>query len=169
MDMKNARRIIVRMAMDELHFSGEKKARLLADDYSRRQYEYVCLFDDTIPTLEKIKDDGIRMALVTNGTAADQRDKINRFGLSKYFEFCLIEEETGFGKPDVRVFHLALDKLKLNPEDVWMVGDNLVWDIECPKKAGIFSIWKDFKRKGLPEGSAVVPDFIISSISELPL
>ncbi len=67
------------------------------------------------------------MALITNGSASGQRAKLKSFGLTDYFEFILIDQKLGFGKPDTRVFTHALTLLGLPSTDVWMVGDNLVW------------------------------------------
>lgn len=167
LDMFKARREIVKLALDKLNYNNEEAAQDLADTYTRRQLELVHLFPDSIDTLEKLKNQGIRMVLITNGNAEGQRWKINRFSLEKYFEFCLVEGEVGFGKPDIRVFELALNKLQLKAEEVWMVGDNLVWDIKAPQQLGIFSIWNDYRKIGLPIDSEVVPDRIINSIGEL--
>ena len=73
----------------------------------------------------------------------------------------------GYGKPNEAVFLRALDELNLRPESVWFVGDNLEWDIEGPQKLGIFSIWNDYGKKGLPPSSKIIPDRIINNISEL--
>lgn len=167
LDMFKARREVVKMALEELQFFDEEAAYSLADNYSNRQLELVHLFPDSISTLERLKEQGIKMVLITNGNAEGQRWKINRFSLDKYFEFCLVEGEVGFGKPDIRIFELALNKLGLKANDVWMVGDNLVWDVQAPQELGIFSIWNDYRKKGLPVGSKVIPDRVISSIGEL--
>ena len=92
---------------------------------------------------------------------------MNRFNLNKFFELILIETEVGFRKPDIRIYELVLEKLSLISDDVWMVGDNLIWDIEAPQKIGIYSIWNDFKREGLPVASSIIPNKIIDSISDL--
>jgi putative hydrolase of the HAD superfamily len=47
------------------------------------------------------------------------------------------------------------------------VGDNLVWDVGAPQKLGIFGIWNDYRNKGLPPSSKIIPDRIITNISEL--
>ena len=107
------------------------------------------------------------MALVTNGESKTRRYKIKRFNLEKYFESILIEGELGFGKPDPRVYKLALSNLHLSAENVWMVGDNLEWDVKGPKQLGIYSIWFDYKRSGLPLNSSIRPDRIITEITEL--
>ncbi|MDF2989470.1 MAG: putative phosphoglycolate phosphatase [Eubacterium sp.] len=66
--------------------------------------------------------------------------------------------------PDARIKKLGLDA-----GNVWMVGDNLTWDIEAPQKLGIYSIWNDHGKKGLLAQATVKPDRIINSISELIL
>ena len=104
---------------------------------------------------------------MTNGETEKQRDKIERFDLNKYFKIILIEEEQGFGKPDKRVYQKAMDGLGLNPKDVWAIGDNLEWDVGGPQKHGMFGIWNDYRKKGLPRDSKVIPDRIINSILEL--
>ena len=109
----------------------------------------------------------VKLALLTNGAGEVQRAKINRFGLARYFPTCLVEGELGYGKPDQRVFKMALNKLDVRPNQAWMVGDDLERDIAGAQTAGIFSIWHDYKKTGLPAGSMVTPDKTISNITEL--
>jgi putative hydrolase of the HAD superfamily len=167
MNMIKARRDIVKKALEDLGYIDETNSYIMADNYSKLQEDLICLFPDSISCLENLKTLGIRLVLITNGTSEKQRGKINRFCLSDYFEFFLIEEEICCGKPDPYVYEIALDLLKLNANEVWMVGDNLVWDIEASQKVGIFAIWNDYNGKGLSKYSKIIPDRIISSISEL--
>ena len=44
------------------------------------------------------------MALLTNGSAAIQRRRIEKHALATYFDYILIEGEFGIGKPDRRVY-----------------------------------------------------------------
>jgi putative hydrolase of the HAD superfamily len=167
LNINQARRDIVKTALTDLQFHDDVMITAMADSVSKLQKELICLFPESIRTLEQLKSAGVRMALITNGMTENQRPKIKRFDLTRFFEFCLIEEEVGFGKPDLRVFQLALQKLQLKPDQVWMVGDNLVWDVEAPQKIGIYSVWNDYKGGGLPQDSQIRPDRIIGNISEL--
>jgi putative hydrolase of the HAD superfamily len=99
--------------------------------------------------------------------ADSQRRKIERFGLAPFFDCIVIEGEFGAGKPDGRVYAYALAQLGLQPEEVWMVGDNLEWDVAGPQRMGIKGIWVDLTGSGLPEDSAVRPDLIARSLAEL--
>jgi putative hydrolase of the HAD superfamily len=167
MDMIQARRKIVSIALENMgNFSAEQIIDL-ADRFSKLRKNMICLFPNSICTLNKLKEKDVQLALITNGTSQDQRDKIERFGLTQFFNVCLIEEEVGYGKPDIRIFKRALDDLKLSASDVWMVGDNLIWDVQAPQTIGIYSIWNDYQKIGIPKDSAVIPDKIIHEIAEL--
>jgi putative hydrolase of the HAD superfamily len=124
-------------------------------------------FPGALDTLQRLCGQGIRLALITNGNADLQRRKINRFGLEPYFDYILVEGEFGVGKPDARVYQHVLEQLKVKPNQAWMIGDNLEWDVVAPQRLGIFGVWNDFARKGLPESSTVQPDRIIHTITEL--
>ena len=73
----------------------------------------------------------------------------------------------GFGKPDHRVYAMALRALMVAAADAWMVGDNLEWDVAQPQRMGLFGIWVDAQGAGLPETAIVRPDRIVRTLSEL--
>jgi HAD superfamily hydrolase (TIGR01549 family) len=118
-------------------------------------------------TLEELVARRIPLALVTNGQSDMQREKIARFELERYFKVFCVEGELGFGKPDPRAFETALAGLGLGPGDVWMVGDNLEWDIRGAQQVGIFAVWNDYRVRGLPADSPVQPDRIINRLADL--
>jgi putative hydrolase of the HAD superfamily len=57
--------------------------------------------------------------------------------------------------------------LGARPEECWMIGDNLEWEVAAPQRLGIYSVWVDGYGRGLPPGSPVKPDRIIQSLREL--
>ena len=91
----------------------------------------------------------MRLALITNGAASAQRRKIELHQLAPYFEVVIVEGEFGLGKPDPRVYQHALAMLQLAPQQVWMVGDNLEWEVAAPQRLGIHGVWMDLA-VGLP-------------------
>jgi putative hydrolase of the HAD superfamily len=109
----------------------------------------------------------VRLALLTNGGADWQRAKIAKFDLARHFDCILIEGECGFGKPDERIYRLALGALEAEPADAWMVGDNLEWDVAAAQRAGLRGIWIDPFGKGLPPTTTVRPDRVITRIADL--
>lgn len=167
LNLANSRREIVRIALYKFKIPGEKHVLEIADGYSKLQEEMIHLFPKAIQTLEYLYKKGVKLAMLTNGSAETQRRKIERFKLAGYFETILIEGEQGFGKPDPRVYELALEKLQVKPGETWMIGDNLEWDVAAPQRIGIYSIWNDYKKTGLPENLKFRPDRIVNSIYEL--
>lgn len=166
-DLKNARRQIVSLAFQKLNIKNSNLANKIADTFSEQREEDAYLFDGAKETLKYFCDQGILLALMTNGASIPQRRKIERFNLEQYFQSILIEGELGIGKPEEGIYLRALGDLNLKPEDVWAVGDNLEWEVEGPQKLGIYSIWNDYAKRGLPSNSKIIPDRIIHNISDL--
>jgi putative hydrolase of the HAD superfamily len=166
-NLEQARREIVRVAFRTLELDDVVLADEMADTYSLERDAAIHLFPRAEETLRHLVDHGVRLALVTNGGAEQQRKKITRFGLERFFRTVLIEGELGYGKPDQAVYLRALDDLGLAAGDVWAIGDNLEWDVAAPQQLGIYAIWHDYRGQGLSPDSPVAPDRIVSSISEL--
>ncbi len=74
-------------------------------------------------TIETLKREGVKLALVTNGPADYQRAKIERFSLAPLFDHFQIEGEYGFGKPEEKAYLHAMSTLGVSALDAWMVGD----------------------------------------------
>ena len=160
-------RRLTAQALASIGFTDQDAAARLADDYRERQFQAIRPFPSTIGTLSQLQQLGVRLGLITNGSREEQRRKIDRFNLERFFTLILIEGENDFGKPDPRIFSLALQRLSLPANAVWMVGDDLQWDVAAPQSVGIYSIWHDYENQGLPASSPVQPDRIIHSLSEL--
>jgi putative hydrolase of the HAD superfamily len=168
--LDDARRIIVARAFAGLTAQGSFSTELrdaIADRFTRLRDEEMALFPGAYETLDELKRRGVRLALITNGAGEVQRGKITRFALEQRFDHIQIEGEHGFGKPEEQAYRHALSVLELKPQDVWMVGDNLEWEVAAPQRLGIYAIWHDAYEQGLPEGSPIRPDRIITRLPEL--
>jgi putative hydrolase of the HAD superfamily len=166
-DLAAASRSIVHDSLVDLGFDLPDLARDVAESYRELRRDGAKIFNDSEECLDRIRRQGIGLALVTNGTGSDQRAKIDRFGLARYFDHILIEGELGFGKPDRRVYETAMEALGSRPGETWCVGDNLEWEVAAPRGLGIYSVWVDRPGSGVPPGTEVVPDRIIRTLSEL--
>jgi len=165
-DLDNTRRKIVCLALEKLGVGTMSLGFEIADAYTTRSEVMVDFFPGAKETLESLKSKNIALALVTNGSKEKQRAKIERFGLERFFKVIIIEGELGHGKPEPVFFQRALKGLNLNAEKVWCVGDNLEWDVAAPQSLGIYSIWHDSRKIGLPAACPIRPDRIIHNISE---
>lgn len=167
LDLVTARRRIVRAALADFREGDDQLADAIADTYGVRRDKLVQPFPGAVETLAQLRRRGIRLALVTNGAGREQRRKIERFQLASFFDEIFIEGELGYGKPDLRVFRLALACLGITAEDAWMIGNDLEMDIAPATSLGISSIWVDHASEGLPSASPVQPARTVSAIAEI--
>ena len=91
--------------------------------------------------LDRLKEEGIRMGIVTNGSETSQHAKVDRVDLRFYMETVVVSEGVGMRKPDLEIFNLALADLGLAAPDVCFVGDHPVNDVDGARRAGLASVW----------------------------
>src|SRR5438445_328723 len=166
-NMLGAWQHIVEFALERLGRPAPDLAAAVARDYAARRRAMMRLFPDSLACLTELRRRGIPLALVTNGDAGQQRDKIERHDLARFFDEIVIEGEFGAGKPDEAVYRHALGALGMTPGDALMVGDHLEFDVGAPQRLGLTGVWMDRSGLGLPQGSAVQPHRIIRSLDEL--
>ena len=158
---------IVEEAMRRIGTLEPGVARTIGHRYRDIREEGIVPLPGAVEAVEDLRRRGVRLALLTNGSAAGQRKKIERFDLARHFDYICVEGEFGCGKPDERVYRSALAALGAGPAETWMVGDNLEWDVAAPMRLGITGIWLDRHVKGLPATSPVTPHRVILSLTEL--
>jgi putative hydrolase of the HAD superfamily len=162
-----ARGEVVRLALADIGVDDPDLARRIGDTYHQLRDRWIKPLDESVATVRWLRDQGCRLALLTNGGSRGQRNKIDRFDLAPLFDAILIEGEVGFGKPDPRIYTRALEELGVRAADTWMVGDNLEWDVAGPQREGIAGIWIDARGGGVPSGRQIRPDRIIGRLAEL--
>ena len=115
--------------------------------------------------LAQLNDRRVPWGIVTNGTTT-QRGKCRAAGLDQLAPFIIVSEESGYEKPDPRIFHDALAATGLAvPEQVMFVGDNPIADIDGAKLFGMKAAWIRRGRQ-YPEGLQR-PDHIIDHVIEV--
>ncbi len=109
-----------------------------------------------------------KLGIIANQVLGTQ-ERIDNWGIGKYFDVVMASAEAGFAKPDLRIFSMALDKAGCEAGDAIMVGDRLDNDIVPAKKLGMKTIWV---RQGYAiyqsmDDESKRPDHIVDSIDEL--
>lgn len=101
--------------------------------------------------------------IITNGFEDVQLVKIKNCGIESFFTSITTSENTGFKKPDIRVFEHALGKANAKASESIMIGDCLDADIGGARNAGIDQVY--FNPKRTPHSETITHE--ISSLKEL--
>jgi HAD superfamily hydrolase (TIGR01509 family) len=117
--------------------------------------------------LTRLREDGWRLGIVTNGSSRVQQAKIDRVGLREYVNMVLDSESAGYPKPDPRIFELAAGKLGVElGRHGWMVGDRLDKDVAGGNAAGLRTVWLPLGGAGSVPAEGPRPDHVAASILE---
>jgi putative hydrolase of the HAD superfamily len=108
--------------------------------------------------------DRYALALVTNGAACLQREKLEGSGLTAHFDAVVVSGDIGIGKPEAAVFERALSLVGAEPADAVMIGDTIERDIDGALALGMRAIWINRFGRQRPREDLVE----IRSLDELP-
>lgn len=98
---------------------------------------------DVFPTLTALRERGILLGIITNGSAFNQSRKMDHTGLRAYMDLVVLAGEEGIQKPDPRVFRMAAARLGVPCACCVFVGDNPENDLMGAKNAGFIPLRKD--------------------------
>ncbi|MBX3053563.1 MAG: HAD-IA family hydrolase [Caldilineaceae bacterium] len=135
-------------------------------DFRENGWRTCLLFPRTRELLQKLRSNGYRTAIITNGSTHSQQAKMERTGLATLVDEVLISEKEGIRKPDPKIFYRACERLCVEPSACLFVGDHPEADISGAQTVGMRTVW----RKGhlpWPQDFHLQPDYSIDEISEL--
>lgn len=118
--------------------------------------------------LDRLKERGDLLGVITNGPGAHQRNKIQVLGLEQWIpgNHCYISGELDLMKPDRRIFDHAILDMKAQDAAIYYIGDSFANDIVGAKNAGLKAIWMNRRNLTMPQGS-VSPDYEVRTEEEL--
>ena len=139
----------------------------LTQTYWRTFLTSAQLFEGVRAFLEELRHQDVPTAIITDLTSQVQYRKIIYFGLERYFDFVVTSEEVGADKPDPAGLLLVKEKLNVGKGRIWMIGDDLVADIQGAKQSlGAVTLQK--KHGGVNVGSGkMAPDAVFEEYVEL--
>lgn len=125
------------------------------------------LYDGTRSLLESLHGK-YKLGIIANQSLGTQQ-RLDSWGIGKYFDRVIASAESGVAKPDLKIFTMALDKAKCDPSHAFMVGDRLDNDIIPAKKLGMKTVWvrQGFAIYQSVDDESKRPDYIVDSIDEL--
>ena len=98
--------------------------------------------EDTRVTVQKLRTNGIKIGVITNGATERQQRKLESLGIASWFDVVLISEKEGVRKPDAEIFHRALARCGVEPSEAIFVGDHPDADVGGALQAGLRAVWK---------------------------
>lgn len=125
------------------------------------------LYPDTKMILE-ILSQKYKLGVIANQVAGT-KDRLDNWGIGKYFDVVVASAEAECAKPDLKIFNLALEQAGCKPNEAVMIGDRLDNDIVPAKQLGMKTIWvrQGFAKYQSISNETEKPDFIIDSISDI--
>ncbi|MCO6475765.1 MAG: YjjG family noncanonical pyrimidine nucleotidase [Phaeodactylibacter sp.] len=107
-----------------------------------------------------------RLALVTNGLKEVQRPRVEKAGLTTYFQSIIVSDEIGHSKPNASFFEYTFEQIGQPPRDkVLIVGDNLNADIRGGAEFGIHTCW--YNPSGQKNELGASPNYEVASLQKL--
>ncbi|HYM01474.1 MAG TPA: haloacid dehalogenase type II [Stellaceae bacterium] len=142
-----------------LDLDGEKRRRLM------NGYLALKAWPDAAPALHALKAAGLRLAFLSNFTAAMLDAAVTNSGLDGLFEAHLTTDRVRAFKPDPRAYRMGVDAFGLAREEIAFCAF-AGWDAAGAKSFGYPTFW--INRTGAPiEELGVVPDAIGRSLADL--
>lgn len=128
------------------------------------------LYSGVIELIKRLKENNIKVGIITDGRPEGQRNKLDVLGLEDVVDDIIITDELGgvqFRKPCDIAFRIIQNRWRLPFEQIVYVGDNPNKDFMGPKQLGMKFLW--FKNTdGLYQSSQIEAEIGCSkSIEEI--
>lgn len=146
------------------HFALPEPVDELWAAYRRRMPHLVRCYPGVSAGLADLRAAGWRVGIVTNGMADNQLGKLRQTGLANAVDGYAVSGAEGIRKPGTGLFEIAAQRCGSSlAAGGWMVGDNLIADIEGARTAGLRTIWID---RGTWSGNEHRADHVVAEITE---
>ncbi len=122
-------------------------------------------FPDVPEGLDRLRNRGHRLAVLTNSARETGERHLQRAGLRDSFERVIGVDEVGAYKPARRTYAFALEQLDVAAEHAWLVAAH-DWDLIGAQAAGLRTA---FLARGGPRPSTIVVDREAAGLTALEL
>ncbi|MES2519557.1 MAG: YjjG family noncanonical pyrimidine nucleotidase [Bacteroidota bacterium] len=103
--------------------------------------------------------------IITNGFDEIQSVKMNAGQITHFFKEVVTSQNSGYKKPDSRIFEYALKKVGAVAQECLMIGDSFQSDIVGATRAGIDAVF--FNPDQRPQEISIKPKYEIQDLAEL--
>jgi putative hydrolase of the HAD superfamily len=138
------------------------------EDYLHSYRAAWMLHDDALAALDALGE--YRLGVITNGVTHFQQPKLDRLGLTPYFEHVITSGDFGAVKPDPSIFLYACSVFGVEPASAVYVGDRLHTDAIGAARAGLTGIWLARHDASAAERAEAAASgvHVVASLTDLP-
>ena len=125
------------------------------------------LYSDTKQVLEILSEKN-RLGVIANQSLGT-KERLDNWGIGKYFDVVVASAEAGCAKPDLKIFNLALEQAGCKPNEAVMIGDRLDNDVVPAKQLGMKTVWvrQGFAKYQNVNSENEQPDYTIEGINDI--
>jgi phosphoglycolate phosphatase len=126
-----------------------------------------CVYDGVIEGLAWLKDQGYRLACVTNKAEAFTMPLLRDMKLLDLFEFVVSGDTCAEKKPSPMPLLYAAEKMGVTPENALMIGDSIS-DVKAARAAHFHIICMSYGYNHGVDIREANPDAVIDSMTQFP-
>ena len=121
---------------------------------------------EVLQTLIRIKNLGLKLAIVTNNGRKATSIVTKKFGLKDFFDVIVTREDSDELKPDGGSIKRAIEVLGINAKEAIYVGDGVI-DILAAKEAKVVSVAVPTGVSSIKNLVEAKPDYFLGSLKEI--
>lgn len=112
----------------------------LQDSYYKYILKNLRPYDDAEQFLDWLRESGRKIVIITDGTVRYKVEQIRELGITRYADYLVTSEESGANKPAPNSYMLALHKLQMKPNEVFVIGNSVKLDVYGANMLGMITV-----------------------------
>ena len=144
----------------DLELTADSRTRLL------EAYLSLAAFPDVKPGLEALKQQGLRLAILSNGEPKMLEAAARSAGILSLLDRIVSVEEVKIFKPSPRVYNLAPERLSVSHAELGFVSSNS-WDAAGAAAAGLTTFWIQRSASEPPEELGFGAHRVVHALTDL--
>lgn len=130
---------------------SDAEADAVFDDFRVAYRAHWRAYADVVETLERLREQGVRIGVLTNGPLWQQQEKLDLTGLAPLVDVVCAADEIGAPKPERAAFDAVVAALDVPREKVVFIGDDAHADLAGAQGAGIRAALVRSRERGVAE------------------
>lgn len=139
---KESSKNVFNRVLDNFNIKYKKEEVLYLVKEYREHKPNIEFYKDVIPTINKLRNNGYKLGIITDGYKETQNKKIDVLNCKTLFDEIIITDELGkeYWKPHERSYKLMSKKLNVDLSEMVYIGDNEAKDFVTANLLGVKTI-----------------------------